>query len=536
MRPRTIWTALLMSPCVAAAFLGSSGLAPGAKVDPGVCGQKATRHYEPTGASLAEHPLPDWFSDAKLGIFVHWGLYSVPAFAPVGKSFKTRKKIKREEFNRANPYAEWYFNTMLNNESETAEYHRQHYGENPSEVSYFRNFVPRFNDASARWNPREWAQVFKAAGAKYVVLTTKHHDSFCLWPTKLVNPYRPEWGQHAKRDIVGDLTAAVRAEGMEMGLYYSGGFDWSFHKGDTHVPGFREFITDPRFTDLAYAHLQELIDSYRPAILWDDIGWPRTSEELTRKVSPARLLRTFADYFNHQCPQGAVNNRWDAKGKFKGDFGTPEYDEYEEVQKRTFETCRGIGESFGYNAQEGKDQYMTPGAAIELLVNTVAQNGRLLLDVGPKADGTIPELQLKVLRAMGDWMRVNGEALDGAVPLLRPGSKVTDGDSRSVRVRYTQKHNRVYAIFLDHPPEVAFSLRQELMDAGRVRSAALLAGSGAHSLQLGSGGGAAAWVPRQPGFKPAVEGPVVLRLTIHPGDPILDTARYFTKGGAVPGA
>jgi alpha-L-fucosidase len=140
--------------------------------------------YTPDKDSLKSHQVPEWFHDAKFGIFIHWGLYSVPAFA-VGK-LELDESMKRgmEEHFKNNPYAEWYLNSLRITESPTEKYHKENYGENFS----YDDFVPLFNEEIKRWEPDEMVDVFKRAGAKYVVLVTKHHDGFLLWPSKHPNP------------------------------------------------------------------------------------------------------------------------------------------------------------------------------------------------------------------------------------------------------------------------------------------------------------------------------------------------------------
>ena len=131
------------------------------------------------------------------------------------------------DYIKYNPYAEWYYNVMRIDGSPTQAYHREHYG---ADYNYY-DFAPTFNRESKKWKPDKWAAIFKDAGARYVVLTSKHHEGFTLWPSSTPNPYfRPD-RQHAERDIVGELTEAVRKQGMRMGLYYSGGYDWTFVPG-----------------------------------------------------------------------------------------------------------------------------------------------------------------------------------------------------------------------------------------------------------------------------------------------------------------
>ena len=173
--------------------------------------------YEPTLESLRTHAVPGWYDDAKLGIFVHWGLYSVPGWAPVaGEYGELIAKEGWASWFAKNPYAEWYLNSIRIEGSPSHRHHVQTYGEGFS----YDDFVPLFNEAIGAWNPGDWAELFRQAGAGYVVLTTKHHDGFLLWPSRTPNPVKE--GYAASRDLVGELAEAVRARGMRMGLYYSG--------------------------------------------------------------------------------------------------------------------------------------------------------------------------------------------------------------------------------------------------------------------------------------------------------------------------
>src|SRR5690348_3303602 len=150
-------------------------------VPEGPAADQKQRKYEPSLESLNSHPLPEWYAGAKLGIFIHWGLYSVPGWAPISHPEHDFKNI---DYIKYNPYAEWYLNVMRIPGSPTQAYHHKHYGEN---FSYY-DFAPIFNRQSRKWNPDEWAKIFRDAGARYVVLTTKHHDGFRLWPSTTVNP------------------------------------------------------------------------------------------------------------------------------------------------------------------------------------------------------------------------------------------------------------------------------------------------------------------------------------------------------------
>lgn len=396
----------------------------------GTCVAQEHVKYEPTLASLDTHPLPQWYANAKLGIFIHWGLYSVPGWAPLSHP---KHDFTSEDYIKDNPYAEWYLNVMRIPGSPTWIYHREHYGTN---FSYY-DFAPIFNRESKKWSPDEWATIFRETGARYVVLTTKHHDGFTLWPSATVNPNPsiPQNERHAERDIVGELTAAVRKQGMKMGLYYSGGYDWTFNSGPIETAAdYQRVKPETRaYGDYAFAQIHELINRYHPSVLWNDIDWPKTG----------RATQVEADYYN-AVRDGVVDDRFGIK---HADFISPEYQKLNKISTKKWEECRGLGQSFGYNRAEGEAQTIAPADLIALLVDIVSKNGNLLLDVGPEDDGTIPPVQMERLKALGAWLRQNGEAIYATSPWQRAVGKTTEGDD----LRFTRKGSDLYVIILGTP-------------------------------------------------------------------------------------
>jgi alpha-L-fucosidase len=381
--------------------------------------------FTPDWGSLKTHAIPAWYQDAKLGIFIHWGLYSVPAWAPPSGELG---KVDRAKWFYQNPYAEWYLNSIRLKESATWKHHVETYG---ADFDYYQ-FGQKFEQQNRAWKADAWASLFQQVGARYVVLTTKHHDGYTLWPSKVPNPKRPQGGINSPRDLVGPLTSAVRGAGMKMGLYYSGGLDWTFESrpiaqmGDLRatIPQSEEYA---RYAD---AHWRELMRLYQPSILWNDIGYP--------KLGKAEAL--FADYYN-TVPDGLVNNRFSAEF---ADITTPEYAKYDKITEKKWESCRGLGFSFGYNQVEGPEHVLAADKLIELLVDIVSKNGNLLLNIGPKPDGSISDIQTDRLKALGAWLGVNGEAIFGTRPWQTPAAKSTAGAD----VRYTQKGGALYATVL----------------------------------------------------------------------------------------
>ena len=389
----------------------------------------AQKHYEPTIASLDTHPLPAWYDDAKLGIFIHWGLYSVPAWAPLEDPKHPTAGVG------STPYAEWYYNSMRNPGSPTEKYHREHYG---ADYNYY-NFAPIFNKEIAKWKPDVMAAALRDSGAKYVVLTSKHHEGFTLWPSEVPNPNQQ--GLHASRDIVGELTQSVEKAGLKMGLYYSGGYDWTFDRGPIITEHDYEAVQpqSEAYGKYADAQVEELIKLYHPAVLWNDINWPKSGN----------AMQDEADYYN-AVPDGVIDDRWGIK---HFDFSSPEYSKLDQISEKKWEECRGIGLSFGWNRAETDVQTMAPREVIELLVDIVSKNGNLLLDIGPEADGTIPAVQLDRLEKLGAWLKQNGEAIYGTKPWTRANGDTNQVDAagRPVALRFTQKDGHLYATMLGKP-------------------------------------------------------------------------------------
>ena len=187
------------------------------------------------------------------------------------------------------------------------------------------------------------------------------------------------------------------------------------------------------YGDYAFAQIHELIDRYHPAVLWNDIDWPKTG----------RPMQVEADYYN-AVPDGVVDDRFGIKHT---DFTSPEYQKVEKIIPKKWEECRGLGRSFGYNRAEGEAETIAPADLIAMLVDIVSKNGNLLLDVGPEDDGTIPPVQMDRLKALGAWLKQNGDAIYDTVPWERAVGKTAEGDD----LRFTRKGNDLYVTILGAP-------------------------------------------------------------------------------------
>ena len=333
---------------------------------------------QPTWESINERGYPQWFSDAKLGIFIHWGVYSVPAYASL------------------EGYAEWYYRGLMTNDDRKA-FQERIYGKDFK----YEDFAPMWK--AELWNPNEWAELFKKSGAKYVLLVSKHHDGFCLWPSQ----YAPGWnsvevGPH--RDICGELTEAVRKKGLKMGFYYSLP-EW---KSDIH-----RWYVDPDENIGTYVdthmipQFKELVTKYKPTILFTDGEWRNSAEQW-------HATELISWYYNTVGKDAIVNDRW-GDGQQHG-FRTPEYSAGITLTDRPWAECRGLGRSFGLNRNEPLENYMTSDELIRHFCVLVAAGGGMTLNVGPAADGKIPLLQQERLLDLGKWLDINGEAIYGTRP------------------------------------------------------------------------------------------------------------------------
>lgn len=401
-----------------------------------------------------EHPVPAWYRDAKLGIFVHWGAYSVPAWAePLGEF---GSKEDPDSFAH-NPYAEWYANTIRIAGSPAARHHEETYGDLP-----YEEFLDMWR--AENFDADELMQLVAATGARYFVPTTKHHDGITLWDAPNARGISAT-ERGPRRDLISEMAAATRRAGIRFGMYYSGGLDWHFNDLPplTLKPGNsgRELAGRPNGDAYArYAHDQliDLIDKFAPDVLWGDIDWP----DAGKPSGPHSLVDVF-DRFYDRSPEGVVNDRW---GDTHWDFRTSEYQQAPALAETVWENTRGIGYSFGYNQLEDARHTPTGEAAVKHFVDVVSQGGNLLLNIGLMADGTIPALQKETLVGLAAWNARYGSLVFGSQPVpvtvARP--------SEDPRVRWLGTDDTVSAI-VSVSGDVLLDIDPSIVDLGTATTA-----------------------------------------------------------------
>jgi alpha-L-fucosidase len=389
-----------------------------------------SQKYLPSWESLDKRPVPSWFEDSKFGIFIHWGVYSVPSWGPTGDSIGVYDK-----------YAEWYWNKLLNTGSKVNKYFQQFHLKTYGPNFKYQDFAPMFK--AELFNPDEWADLFKKSGAKYVVLTSKHHEGFTLWPSaQSWNWNSVDIGPH--RDLCGDLTASVKQAGLHMGFYYSL-YEW-------YNPIYRSDLNS-YVDNHMIPQMKDLVIRYTPDILWTDGEWDKPSKDWKSEEFLAWLYNESPVRENI-----VVNDRWGSETRSKhGGIFTTEYgligekEGIGDANTHPWEECRGIGTSFGYNRTENIDSYSTSEELIKLLVSTVSAGGNLLLDIGPEADGTIPVIMQQRLLDIGKWLEINGESIYGTRSFIKSKKDEAINPEANKTIFFTRKVNDLYVICLDWP-------------------------------------------------------------------------------------
>lgn len=387
------------------------------------------RRYTPDWSSLDTRPLPSWFDEAKIGVFLHWGVFSVPSFG-----------------------SEWFWHNWHEQRVPYVEFMRRNY--RPGFT--YQDFAPLFT--AEFFDPNRWADIFAKSGAKYVVLTGKHHEGFTLWPSDV------SWNWNAKdvgphRDLVGDLADAVRRRaGLRFGVYHSM-MDWyhPLYLADK-ASGFESSLFPPT---KAIPELMEIVERYEPDIVWSDGEWEAPD---TYWNSTAFLAWLYND--SPVRSYVVVNDRWGKGVRCKhGDFFNCD-DQFNPgvLQPHKWENCLPIDQgSWGYRRDANLSDYRTIGQLLDILASTISCNGNLLINVGPTKDGIISPIFEERLTQLGQWLSVNGEAVYGSKPWKY------QNDTATPNVWYTAKDDVVYVFVMRWPKNERLYLESlELLPQSRV--------------------------------------------------------------------
>ncbi|XP_071549963.1 alpha-L-fucosidase-like [Panulirus ornatus] len=373
----------------------------------------AWARYEPTWSSLDTRPLPEWYDGAKIGIFLHWGVFSVPSYG-----------------------SEWFWEYWQGKQYfDYVEFMKMNYPPNFTYQDFAAQFTAEF------YNPEEWASIFDASGARYVVLTSKHHEGFTNWPSHF------SWNWNSmdvgpKRDLLGDLAKAVRSKTphIHFGLYHSL-FEWfnPLFLADKA----NNFTTNDFVVSKTMPELYELVKNYQPEVVWSDGSADANDWYWNSTLFLAWL-------FNDSPVKDTVvvNDRWGRDIPcHHGSFYTCQ-DRYNPgvLQPHKWENCMTLDRrSWGYRRNAPLTDYLTIHNVISQLAQTISCGGNILINAGPTHDGRIPPIMEERLRQLGSWLDINGEAVYDSKPWAHQNDTVTPG------VWFTSNGGRVYAIVLSWP-------------------------------------------------------------------------------------
>tara|TARA_R110002049_G_scaffold285698_3_gene466880 strand:+ start:28271 stop:29869 length:1599 start_codon:yes stop_codon:yes gene_type:complete len=364
--------------------------------------------------SLEGYEIPQWYKDAKFGIFIHWGAYSVPAYG-----------------------SEWYPRQMYIDDKRRGDnffqYHIDNYG--PQKTFGYKDFIPDFQ--AEKFDASAWARLFKETGARYVIPVAEHHDGFPMYDCAFTRWDASEMGP--KRDVLAELSKAVRSEGMKFGVSSHRAFNWVFYVRDESFdnadPQYADLYgrpmpflfaddaadykknfppQDKQFKDDWLARSCEIVDKYQPDVFWFDFGITPGLQESNYEDNPfAGHLKQFAAYYYNKTSGnadglGVINYKWEAFPESAAVLDK-ERSKMAEIRKPFWQTDTAVSaSSWGYTKNQ---RYKTPDRLVDDLIDIVSKNGCLLLNVGPRPDGTIPEEDQAILKAIGGWLKINGEAI-----------------------------------------------------------------------------------------------------------------------------
>ncbi|GAM20272.1 hypothetical protein SAMD00019534_034470 [Acytostelium subglobosum LB1] len=386
--------------------------------------------YEPNWASINSRPLPEWYDEIKFGIFVHWGTYAVPAFG-----------------NGTGGEWYWYWLDTLADGGWVSAYHNRSFGPDFTYQSFASMFTAHLFD------PEAWADLFARSGAKYVVLTSKHHEGYTNWPSAQSWGYNSvDVGPHM--DLVGALTKAVKARGLHMGLYFSL-FEWFNPLYQADAASGTPPKTDIYVTDTMLPQLYDIANRYEPDIIWPDGDWVQPSSYFQSTEFLAWLYNNYTNKENV-----IVNDRWGSETRgVDGGFWTDEQFTAGKLVPHKWETCMTIGYSWGYNQYEDAGNYQTAAELLQVLVETVSCGGNLLLNVGPTKEGIIPIIMQTRLLEIGDWLAINGEAIYGSKPWR------VQNDTASIWYTWNAGTSDLYAMSYDWPTDSVLQLQSPVASA-----------------------------------------------------------------------
>lgn len=425
--------------------------------------QKAVEgKFKPDWKSLEQYEIPDWYQDAKFGIFIHWGAYTVPE---QGWEWYPRQMYLDKKTWRGNLY----------------QYHQKTYGDQ-SKFGY-KDFIPKFK--AEKFDPSAWVKLFKKAGAKYVVPVAEHHDGFAMYQSDLTQWNSVDMGP--KRDVVGEIKKATEAEGLRFGVSSHRAFNWlyyvrneNFDSADPRFAGlygrpipqlFKEDAwnyqknwpaQDKEFKDEWLARTCELIERYDPELIWFDFGINNVNGRAPEKNPFAEHLKLFAAFFyNHgeeKSQKVVLNYKWTAYPE-KTAVLDLERSKLDDIRELYWQTDTSVAKNTWSYVE--KMNYRTADSLVDDLVDIVSKNGGLLLNVCPRADGSIPQEQQDLLMEIGGWLKINGEAIYGARPFKTYG----EGPTETVTGHVSEGKNKPFG-----PKDIRFTTRRADGDAKKIEA------------------------------------------------------------------
>jgi alpha-L-fucosidase len=458
----------------------------------------AQERYQENWQSIKDnYKYPEWFRDAKLGIFIHWGVYAVPAH---GSEWYPRNMYQDSIILGGH-------GELLNSKpSPVHKYHVEKYG--PLGEFGYKDFIPDFK--AEKFDAEEWISLFKEGGAKYIVPVAEHHDAFAMYNSSYTIWNSVDMGPH--RDILKELREETAKQGLKFGASSHLAFNWDYFNkkpsfnnmapkyallyGPNHAPG---APASAEFRAYWWNRTKEIIDNYQPDVLWFDFGFDRP-EYAPQHLKLASYYYNKADEWNKEVVLQSKNLKHESfpLGTHMLDI---ERSKLSNIRELPWQTDTSVGaNSWGY-VENWKSK--NPNTIVDDLVDIVSKNGCLLLNVGPRADGTIPEDQQNVLRELGSWLKINGEAIYGTRPYTIYGegpTKIVEGHLSEDKnkalgaedIRYTQKDGQLYATMLDWPKNnkalIKTLAKGNPLMKGKVASVTLLGYEGKLKFKQGSEG------------------------------------------------